>query len=60
MGNEKIMILMPLSGKILWEMYGESFGYFQKPPSLHVPLEEHEIHTDWIQEIERGVIYLQK
>ncbi len=60
MGNEKIVVLMPLSGSILWETYGESFGYLQIPSSLKVPLNEVEVRKEWIAETERGVLYLQR
>jgi hypothetical protein len=60
MEEEKIIIYMPLSGQILWEAYGESFGYFEKPLSLKVPLHEVEILPEWISDMERGVLYLQR
>ncbi|MBN6188108.1 hypothetical protein JQN58_14625 [Aneurinibacillus sp. BA2021] len=60
MKEDTIVVLMPLSGSILWEMYGESFGYLQKPLSLHVPVDEVTVRREWISEIERGVLYLQR
>jgi hypothetical protein len=60
MKHDKIVVLMPLSGSILWETYGESFGYLQQPLSLKVPLNEVEIRREWISETERGVLYLQR
>lgn len=60
MKDDTVIVLMPLSGSILWEMYGESFGYLQKPLSLQVPVNEVEVRREWIAEIERGVLYLQR
>ncbi|WP_027416115.1 hypothetical protein [Aneurinibacillus terranovensis] len=58
--NEKTTIYMMLSGQILWDTYGESFGYLEKPSFLRIPVDEVEICPDWICETERGVIYIQK
>jgi hypothetical protein len=59
--QEKMDLFVLESGKLLYDEYGESFGYEEQPSFLKMPVNQIEICRSWITEKDkRGIVYFRK